>query len=86
MSEYRFRSSPMFYTPGMVNWVNAATARDLDAKARDDAAKLWLLGQMFPTATVETLLQILKGEFQVDGDDVVVKVVSRQDLDDAGPI
>lgn len=92
MNEYRFQSSTMFYTPNMVRWVENMTARDIEASARDEAARLWMLGQMFPTATVETLLQIMKGEYTVEGEDVVVKPkitatkISRQDLDDGGPI
>lgn len=87
MKEYRFGSSPLFFTPGMVNWVNNSTSRDLNAKTRDEAAKLWLLAQMFPTATAESLMKLMKGEFKVEGDDVIVNVgVTRKELDDGGPI
>jgi len=90
-NEYRFTSTSMFYVPNMVRWVESLTARDIEASARDEAARLWMLGQMFPTATVETLLQIMQGKYTVEGEDVVVKgkvnhAISRQDLDDGGPI
>jgi hypothetical protein len=90
-NEYRFSSTSMFYVPNMVRWVENMTARDIEASARDEAARLWMLGQMFPNATVETLLQIMQGEYTVEGEDVVVKgkvnpAISRQDLDDGGPI
>jgi hypothetical protein len=90
-NEYRFTSTSMFYVPNMVRWVENMTARDIEASARDEAARLWMLGQMFPNATVETLLQIMQGEYTVEGEDLVVKVkanpaISRQDLDDGGPI
>jgi hypothetical protein len=86
MSEIRFSSSRFFFAPGMVDWANNATSRDLGPAARDNAAKLWFLGQMFPTATVETLFQIIYGEFEIDGEDVVIRMPNRQETDDAESI
>ena len=91
--DIRLSSSSLFYAPGMVEYFKNMTHKDFSKKkdTLDKAVQHYMLGQLYPKLSFEAAEKILNGDFTVDGDDVVVTLeksntVTRQDIDDGGPI
>lgn len=89
--DIRLSSSSLFYAPGMVEYFKNMSHKDIKKDALNRAVQHYMLGQLYPQLSFEAAEKILNGDFKVDGEDVVVTLeksntVTRQDIDDGGPI
>ena len=72
MTKYRLSSTPMFYVPGLVEWMLALQKHNVKGARTDAAARRHFIKATWPTLPPKAVKAILEGRFEVDGEDVVV--------------
>ena len=73
-TQYTLTSTSMFYTPGMLRWISALTKRDVKGAKSDKAARKHYIVAMFPTLPDAAVDAILRGDYVVSGEDVIVTI------------
>ena len=72
MNQYRLSSTPMFYVPGLIEWMLALQKRDVRGARSDAAARRHFIKVTWPTLPPKAVKAILEGDYTVDGEDVIV--------------
>ena len=74
MSQYRLTSTPMFYVPGLIEWMLAARKCNVPGARSDAGARKHFITATWPTLPPKAVKAILDRKFTVEGEDVIVTV------------
>lgn len=72
MTKYRLSSTPMFYVPGLIQWMLAIQKGNVKGARTDAAAQRHFIRATWPTLPPRAVKAILDRKFEVDGEDVIV--------------
>ena len=73
MTQYRLSSTPMFYVPGLIRWMLALKRGNVKGARTDKAARVHFIKVTWPTLPDTAVEAILRGDYRVDGEDVLVE-------------
>jgi hypothetical protein len=73
VTQYRLSSTPMFYVPGLILWILALRRGNVKGARTDKAARVHFLKASWPTLPDTAVEAILRGDYRVDGEDVIVE-------------
>lgn len=75
---FRLNSTAGCYAPGMIRAFRAIRADSLAPERADEGAALYMLANLYPDLPGWGLLALVRGEFAVEGDTVIVTRASEE--------